>query len=86
MWIHGFDGSKLSGEQHLEVSYLDQKVGKTLTVFVVSAEEAGVKSSCWSRIDRQTDAEYIVAAAIGEGGGRFTVVFEDETTVKRMPE
>ena len=51
--IHGFDSRKL-GEQHLEVSYLGQKLDKTLTVFVVSAEEAGEKSSCWSRIDRQT--------------------------------
>ena len=77
--IHGFDSSKL-GEQHLEVSYLGQKLDKTLTVFVVSAEEAGEKAVAGLELTDKPKVEYIVGEALEKEGGRFTVVFEDETT------
>ena len=77
--IHGFDSSKL-GEQHLEVSYLGQKLDKTLTVFVVSAEEAGEKAVAGLELTDKPKVEYIVGEAFEKEGGRFTVVFEDETT------
>ena len=77
--IHGFDSSKL-GEQHLEVSYLGKKLGKTLTVFVVSAEEAGEKAVAGLELTDKPKVEYIVGEALEKEGGRFTVVFEDETT------
>ena len=77
--IHGFDSSKL-GEQHLEVSYLGQKLNKTLTVFVVSAEEAGEKAVAGLELTDKPKVEYIVGEALEKEGGRFTVVFDDETT------
>jgi len=77
--ILGFDSSKL-GEQHLEVSYLGQKLDKTLTVFVVSAEEAGEKAVAGLELTEKPKVEYIVGEAFEKEGGRFTVVFEDETT------
>ncbi|MCB6558339.1 bacterial Ig-like domain-containing protein, partial [Erysipelatoclostridium ramosum] len=41
--VTGYDPSKL-GEQHLQVSYLGQKLDQSLTVYVVSHSEAGEKT------------------------------------------
>ena len=47
---------------------------------MVSAEEAGEKAVAGLELTDKPKVEYIVGEALEKEGGRFTVVFEDETT------
>lgn len=77
--VTGYDPSKL-GEQHLQLSYLGQKLDQVLTVFVVSHSEAGEKTPVGLEVIEKPKTDYIVGESLETTGGRFRLVFDDETT------
>lgn len=77
--VTGYDPSKL-GEQHLQVSYLGQKLDQLLTVYVVSHSEAGEKTPVGLELIEKPKTDYIVGESLETQGGRFRLVFDDETT------